>query len=124
MRSGQSLGSTFRNAGWTVRKRSLFTGHADVDPESRIARLMRLTSDRPLALHVYRLHVERGNESMAYATIVEVHHPDYLSLEELDSAYPVADGDRLDAVALEPFVALLQSDYYLLDNNRQQGAQR
>jgi hypothetical protein len=55
---------------------------------------------------------------------VEVHHPYYLPLQELGGVYPVADGHRLDSAALEPFVASLQSDYYLLDTNRQQGAQK
>ena len=123
VRSGKSLGSTFREAGWRIRKQSLYTGPTVVGPENRIAGLMRLTLEQPLALHVYRLHVERDSESVPYANVLEIHHPDYLSLEELDALYPVADTDRLDAEALQPFVALIQWDYYLLDNNRQRGTQ-
>jgi hypothetical protein len=124
VRSGQSLGSTFRNAGWTIRKRSLYTGQADVDPGNRIAQLMRVTSARAVAVHVYRLSVERDEERIEYADVVEIHHPDYLSLEELDELFPVADADRLDAEALRPFVAPLQSDYYLLEHIRQWGPER
>ena len=110
VRSGQSLGATFREAGWAIRKRSLFTGSANVGPEQRIAGLMRLTTTQSLAMHVYRLYIERDAESIPYANIIEVHHPDYLSQEELEALYPVADGDRLDAQRLQPFVALVQSD--------------
>ena len=110
VRSGQSLGATFRDAGWTIRKRSLFTGNAALDPDTRISQLMRLTSARALAVHVYRLHLERDGESIPYANIVEVHHPDYLAAEELETLYPVAAGDRLAPEALRPFVAMIQSD--------------
>jgi hypothetical protein len=124
VRSGQSLGSTFHDAGWTLRKQSLYTGHVVLGAGNRIASLMRVPSERPLAMHVYRLHIERRNESILYANIVEIHHPDYLSLQELDSLFLVPDTDRLDARALQPFVALLQSDYYLLDNNSHWGTER
>lgn len=110
VRSGQSLGATFRDAGWAIIKRSLFTGQATLDSDNPIAQLMRLASAQPLAVHVYRLHLQRDEESIPYANIVEVHHPDYLSAEELEALYPVADEDRLSALALRPFVAMIQSD--------------
>lgn len=110
VRSGQSLGATFRDAGWAIRKRSVFTGQASLDPGNRIARLMRLETGQTLAIHVYRLLLERDDESIPYANIVEVHHPDYLPLEELEALYPVSDADRLAAEALRPFVAMIQSD--------------
>ena len=110
VRSGESLGATFRDAGWVIRKHSQFTGQISLEPENPIARRMRLASTQPLALHIYRLNLERDSESVPYANIVEVHHPDYLALAELETLYPVSDSDRLDAEALQAFVALVQSD--------------
>jgi hypothetical protein len=40
-----------------------------------------------LAVHVYRLSVCRDGVCFAYATLSEVHHPDYLGLAELREIY-------------------------------------
>lgn len=109
--AGQSLGSTFRDAGWTIGKDSLFVGAFSLtNPDGEIARLMRVAPSARLAMHAYRLVLERGSESVHYATIIEVHHPDYLALDELKELYDVAATQRADKGTVAAFVALIESD--------------
>ena len=44
-----------------------------------------------LAVHVYSLRVSRGGVDIDYASIVEVHHPDYLELADLVEIYGPAN---------------------------------
>lgn len=86
---GRSIGATFRDSGWTVAKKTLVTGgvaQADLDPE--VARLMRLDGAERIALHAYELVVERPGRTITYATILELHHPEYLGECELASLFP------------------------------------
>jgi hypothetical protein len=50
---------------------------------------MRLERPREIAMHVYRLLLQKDGEAIDYATISEFHHPDYLNLEDLRGLYPV-----------------------------------
>lgn len=87
--SGRSIGATFRDSGWTVAKKTLLTGStdlADIDPD--VAQLMRLDGSEAIALHAYELIVERRNRAIRYATILELHHPDYLGEAELVTLFP------------------------------------
>ena len=109
--AGRSLGSTFRDAGWAIGKDSLFVGGFSLtNPDSEILRLMRLAPGARLAMHAYRLVLERESESVHYATIIEVHHPDYLGLDELRELYDVAATDEADERVVAAFVALVESD--------------
>ena len=90
--AGQSIGSTFQNAGWQIQKINAYIGSLQLpDPDHTIGRLMNLESDAILGVHAYRLMLHKGTEAVHYATIVETHHPDYLDVAELRDLY------RLDA---------------------------
>jgi hypothetical protein len=52
----------------------------------------------PLAVHVYALGVSRGGVEVDYASIVEVHHPDYLGLADLVELYGPANAPADDSV--------------------------
>jgi len=83
---GQSIGSTFKDLGWTVSKENLNIG--TTDPSEQISKLMHLSKPAPLAVHVYRLSVSKGGSvKLPYAIITEIHHPDYLKVEELRQIY-------------------------------------
>jgi len=41
---------------------------------------------RPV-IHVYSLLIKKDNKQFHYASIAEVHHPDYLGLEDLRSIF-------------------------------------
>ena len=87
--NGASIGATFKQSGWSIEKRHRYFGELEVQPEDRrLAALMELSPPSRLAVHVYVLTLTRSGTSFAYATIVEVHHPDYLGLDELRAIYP------------------------------------
>ena len=86
---GASIGSTFKKAGWLIEKRHRYFGELEVQPEARrLAALMGISLPSRLAVHVYALRVTKSGVSFDYATIVEVHHPEYLGLDDLRSIYP------------------------------------
>ncbi len=51
-----------------------------------------------LAAHVYVLSVSRGAAEIDYASIVEVHHPDYLETADLFDIYGPASAPADDSV--------------------------
>lgn len=101
VRQGGSIGATFTNAGWTVRKQSLFIGELEVPPSySELGALMNLWLPQTLAVHQYLLVVSKDRCEFDYAVITEVHHPDYLSVAELRSLYGeiLLDDSNRDAI--------------------------
>jgi hypothetical protein len=98
---GASIGATLEAAGWAVEKRNFYYGETPASAE--VSRLMRIPQGTMLATHGYGLAVARDGESFGYATIVEIHHPDYLDLDTVESIYgSVLPGDALPE--LRPYV--------------------
>ena len=95
--AGGSIGAVFAAAGWEVRKTHLRYGERPAS--SRLAALMRIAPGTPLAEHVYALDVEKDGRSVEYAALVEIHHPDYLTVADLAAIYGAVDGGRADVVA-------------------------
>lgn len=86
--SGQSIGATFKSSGWEITKVTVHVAElSSVTQQHPIGELMQLENTKDLAIHAYRLILEKDAESIDYATIVETHHPDYLSVDELRSLY-------------------------------------
>lgn len=86
--AGASIGATFRSAGWSIHKQTLHIGTVNpgADVHGVLPR-MRLPAPQDLAMHVYRLHVNKANQSIDYATIVEVHHPAYMTPERVQEIF-------------------------------------
>ncbi|MGI9272051.1 MAG: hypothetical protein ACR2QT_09770 [Woeseiaceae bacterium] len=92
--AGQSIGATFKSTGWKIKKSTVHVGHLpSVEPSHSIGTLMQLKEPTDLGIHAYKLILEKDAQSMNYATIVETHHPEYLSVEELNSLY----GDEVES---------------------------
>lgn len=102
IRDGASIGSTFREAGWRIDKPLLYTGEIRVAADaSGLAALMDIELPATLAVHVYRFDVKRAGRRHTYARIAELHHPDYLDLDDLRDIYGVAgDGAARSAARL------------------------
>jgi hypothetical protein len=83
--AGGSIGAVFVAGGWEVRKTHLRYGEMRATP--RLASLMRIAEGTPLATHIYALDVKKADREVEYATLVEVHHPDYLTSEDLPAIY-------------------------------------
>jgi hypothetical protein len=86
---GGSIGAVFAAHGWQVVKNNL--RYFEVDAPERVAGLMRISPGARLAAHAYQLDVAKAGRSIEYALLVEIHHPDYLRLDDLRSIYGPAD---------------------------------
>ena len=92
---GGSIGSTFVDNGWRVVKTHRYVGQVDSTP--KLDALMGGIAPTRLAVHVYTLGVTDGEREIDYATMAEVHHPDYLSADAVREVYRIAglrDADR------------------------------
>lgn len=104
--AGGSIGAVFTEAGWSVRKRHRFFGLLDSTP--RLERMMGGIAPRALATHVYLLDVVKPGIELQYATIVEIHHPDYLALRDLRSIYGETYEPPVRVPELEALVDVLE----------------
>ena len=106
--AGQSIGSTFRSEGWQIGKVTLHVGSLKMsDPDHAISKLMRLEEPVELGVHAYQLVLERDEQTIDYATIVETHHPDYLSADELETLYGAAIKSGLDEQEIQNLSTLI-----------------
>jgi len=83
--SGQSIGAVFAQHGWTIEKINRYFGV--LQSTDRVAGLMGEIAPQPLAVHLYDFKVSKSGTSLIYASIAEVHHPDYLSVADLQRIY-------------------------------------
>ena len=102
--AGGSIGAVFAASGWEVRKRHL--SYAEIPATAKLAALMRIRVDTPLAEHVYALDVAKGGRTIEYATIVEIHHPAYLRVADLVKIYGPVDVEQSRAVSVSAMRAL------------------
>jgi hypothetical protein len=108
--AGNSLGKVFKENGWSIHKQTLHIGAFDLDQStSDIGQLMRLVENRTLALHVYQLLLARDEQVFEYATIIEAHHPDYLSQESLLDIYHY-DEETLSAESISQLIEQVLSN--------------
>jgi hypothetical protein len=102
--AGGSIGAVFTAAGWQVRKTHLFYG--EVAATERLARLMHVAPGTSLAEHAYVLDVAKDGRALTYATLVEIHHPDYLSRSELPAIYGPASSEGRETLLSELLAAV------------------
>jgi hypothetical protein len=94
--AGSSIGETFKANGWTIYKETRYVGELQMPTRSHaVLALMALRDRDSLAMHAYRLLLKKEQQTIDYATIVEVHHPEYLSREEVTELYLVDAPARL-----------------------------
>jgi len=99
--AGSSIGATFKDNGWTVYKETRYVGELQIPANSHeVLDLMDLGERESLAMHVYRLLLNKDEQTVDYATIIELHHPDHLSSAEVTRLYIVDEPARLSDVEL------------------------
>lgn len=109
--AGNSLGEVFKANGWAIHKQTLHIGSFEIDePGSEVSQLMKPGEKRTLALHIYQLLLAKDDQVFEYATIVEAHHPDYLTQSNLLDIYHYDDSESLTARSLADLIALISSD--------------
>ena len=112
--AGGSIGAVFKVHGWTVHKINLHMGTVTATSgASRIGKLMAIPLPAELGIHIYRFQLRRGHERIDYATISELHHPEYLSATQVASLYrkfpsAVISSPALEAIEANVRHALLQ----------------
>lgn len=116
--AGASIGATFKSAGWSVKKQTLYIGSLDTgDDVHGIQPLMRLTAAPDLAMHVYRLHINKDQQSIEYATIIELHHPDYLTPARLQTLYGNGKPARVDNGLRKHWESLILTERHTVHGN-------
>ena len=81
---GESIGAVFKEEGWIIDKTSLryCLSRFDLQSMPELSR-MRISDPATLATRSYVFRVQKGGTSINYATITEIHHPDYLQAADL-----------------------------------------
>ena len=106
--AGRSIGATFKSTGWHIGKVTLHVGSISLGGSDHvIGDLMQINGPVELGVHAYQLVLEKDSQTIDYATIVETHHPDYLSLPELEKLYGKSIETRLNDEELHKLSTLI-----------------
>ncbi len=106
--AGNSIGAIFRSHDWDIHKQTIHIGSVSLPAGgTQIGRLMRLDGPEELALHVYQLLLARNDQVFEYATIVETHHPEYLSESAVLDLYEYDESTGLSAPAVSDLVGIV-----------------
>jgi len=108
---GQSIGTVFENSGWDIEKHHQYFGetetpqdHFSVSSHAGDTRMARS------AIHVYTLVVKKGDSSFQYASIAEIHHPEFLQLEDLAAIYGLEfENHQVEQNKLGDFLNIVKS---------------
>jgi len=88
IRDGASMGSTLETAGWRVEKRHRYFGEVPISDAFRcMSGLPESDPNQLLAVQVYDLYVVRGQQTVRFALLAELHDPRYLNLQDLQQIY-------------------------------------
>ncbi len=94
--AGSSIGSTFKANGWTIYKETRFVGELQIPAKAdEVLQLMAVGENELLAMHVYRLLLKKDEQTIDYATIIELHHPEYLDKQQVTNLYMIDEPARL-----------------------------
>lgn len=85
---GESIGIVFRNNGWAVVKRHQYFGEIEVPSDcSDVDTVFGDIGKAQPVIHMYSLFVKKNSAEFRYASIAEVHHPEYLGLQDMNTIY-------------------------------------
>ena len=70
---------------------------------------MQVDIPRELAMHAYLFNINNDLYSIDYATIIEIHHPQYLNVATLRKLYPTDPGAALDEQQLSALRQLVRT---------------
>ena len=98
---GSSIGATFKDYGWSITKDSLLVLELSKDIHPVIQKWLKSNAYQNIAIHVYTLTVKNKTQTIRYAEIIEIHHPDYLSLTKLKDIYDINSSREKDAFVVK-----------------------
>lgn len=108
---GQSIGTLFKDRGWVLEKHHRYFGEIET-PVDLFCTTLKPRSDRKArsAIHVYTLVVKKEDSEFEYASIAEIHHPEFLQLDDLMTIYgPAITHKQEDLARLESFLTVVGS---------------
>jgi hypothetical protein len=86
--SGQSIGTLFKNNGWVIEKHHQYFGETNTPSDLFFdTRNSAGNLETRAAIHVYTLVVKKHGSCFRYASIAEIHHPEFLQIEDLSAIY-------------------------------------
>ena len=108
---GQSIGIVFREHGWKIDKRHQYIGELESPAAAWGAdSVFGDIGEAQPVIHVYSLIVRKDKHEFHYASIAEVHHPEYLELEELKSIFAVEhDGAQVKSQDTIDFLKIVKT---------------
>ncbi len=86
--NGSSIGKTFKSHGWEIQKNPIYFGVFDLQKQTSINPLMNIKTDGKLAVYLYNFNISKDNKTFPYVTILEIYHPNYLTISDLKKIYP------------------------------------
>jgi hypothetical protein len=98
---GGSVGATFKDYGWSITKDSMLVLELSRNIHPVIQKWLKSKAYENLAVHVYTLTVKNKTQTIRYAEIIEIHHPDYLSLTKLKDIYDINSSREQEASAFK-----------------------
>jgi hypothetical protein len=105
VQSGRSIGAVFKAADWQIEKINIFVGEMEVPAKyGLLSELMQVDLPKFLAAHVYEFVIKKEGRSYEYATIVELHHPAYLSAEDLQAIYGEIVFDDSNRTSIDDYI--------------------
>jgi hypothetical protein len=103
--AGESLGAVFKSAGWEIEKVSFFVGEMEIPGKyDLLAELMQIDLPKFLAAHAYQFVIRKDGRSYNYAVIVELHHPDYLTADDLEAVYGEVIFDDSSRITVDDYI--------------------
>jgi len=94
---GQSIGIVFRENGWQIEKHHQYIGELEIGSDfSAVHSVFGDIGEVRPVIHVYSLLIKKDNAQFHYASIAEVHHPDYLVLDDLRAIFGEAFDGSLE----------------------------
>jgi len=108
---GQSIGIVFKQNEWLIDKHHQYFGEIESPPGHFTVTSKNDVADLALsAIHVYSLVIKKDGSEFRYATIAEIHHPEYLQLGDLASIYGTSFEHRLEKKdMIRDFLAVIES---------------
>lgn len=90
---GGSIGTVLRKYDWSMEKKTEYLGNTALP---HLFRKWMHTEHRFAAVHIYNLQVFSKNKpcKIHYCTILELHHPEYLTEEDLQTLYKMEDSQN------------------------------
>lgn len=86
--NGASIGIVFKDNGWQIDKHHQYFGEIETPSgHFQLSAGAQETTGAHSAIHVYSLVVRRDGCEFQYASIAEIHHPEFLRLKDLSDLY-------------------------------------